>query len=287
MRVIVVAITAVFLAIANCSAQNAAYTVYFDSDKHYIPDTCAVGLIKMVLSMRADSVCIFGYCDSIGSNGYNDALSRRRAQAVRNMLVANGVPKTAIRIVMAKGEDSPIASNDRSETRRFNRRVEVLAYGDTNALPDPPVAKKIEAPKASAPVLPKANLSKANYEVGEVLQFPELRFYGGLHHLMPESIPIVNDIAKMLKSHPKLKVEIQGHVCCTYYEGQDGTDQETGLENLSIARANEIKRQLVKRGISANRMSTRGFGGSKKITEIEDTEEQQILNRRVEIMVVE
>ncbi|OGU48697.1 MAG: hypothetical protein A2080_13270 [Ignavibacteria bacterium GWC2_36_12] len=65
-----------------------------------------------------------GHTDAIGSESYNMDLSRRRAQAVVNYLVSQGVNNSQLEVVPL-GESQPIATNDTQEGRAMNRRVEI------------------------------------------------------------------------------------------------------------------------------------------------------------------
>ncbi|QIK39322.1 OmpA family protein [Pontivivens nitratireducens] len=71
------------------------------------------------------SVRITGHTDSSGEASYNQRLSERRAQAVANVLVANGVSQNRL-VVSGAGETQPIASNGTSSGRAQNRRVELV-----------------------------------------------------------------------------------------------------------------------------------------------------------------
>ncbi|MDP5252670.1 MULTISPECIES: OmpA family protein [unclassified Vibrio] len=67
---------------------------------------------------------ITGHTDSTGAASFNQRLSEQRAQAVADFLTAGGVNPDKL-TVQGKGESSPIASNNTSEGRKQNRRVEV------------------------------------------------------------------------------------------------------------------------------------------------------------------
>ena len=69
-------------------------------------------------------VVVKGYTDSRGSEDYNLQLSERRAESVRNYLVAKQVDPSRITAI-GFGESLPVASNDTQEGRRQNRRVEI------------------------------------------------------------------------------------------------------------------------------------------------------------------
>jgi outer membrane protein OmpA-like peptidoglycan-associated protein len=78
------------------------------------------------------NVIVEGYTDSQGSDSYNQGLSQRRADAVRNYLVQRGYPANSI-TSLGMGEGSPIADNTSSEGRANNRRVEIIIQKTTSA----------------------------------------------------------------------------------------------------------------------------------------------------------
>jgi OOP family OmpA-OmpF porin len=67
---------------------------------------------------------IEGYTDSIGSESYNLELSRKRAQAVADYLISQGIDNGRLQVI-PMGESNPIASNKTAEGRAMNRRVEM------------------------------------------------------------------------------------------------------------------------------------------------------------------
>lgn len=71
------------------------------------------------------TITIEGYTDSVGADDKNQQLSLRRAQAVRDYLVAQGVPAERVQ-ALGRGEGSPVASNTTPEGRANNRRVEIV-----------------------------------------------------------------------------------------------------------------------------------------------------------------
>ncbi len=75
------------------------------------------------------NVLIVGHTDSIGSNGYNQSLSERRASSAANFLATMGVGRDRIS-TRGLGEDDPIADNATDGGRRENRRVEVAIYAN-------------------------------------------------------------------------------------------------------------------------------------------------------------
>ncbi|MFZ7110860.1 MAG: OmpA family protein [Desulfatiglandales bacterium] len=65
-----------------------------------------------------------GHTDSTGTAAYNMKLGQRRADAVRDLLIQNGVAPERMEAV-SFGEDQPIADNTTPEGRQLNRRVEI------------------------------------------------------------------------------------------------------------------------------------------------------------------
>ncbi len=97
-------------------------------------------------------------------------------------------------------------------------------------------------------------------------------------HVSSDSI--ISVVKKIIEQDPKMKVEIIGH--CDNNEGD--------IKNLSLKRANFIKEQLVKNGISASKISVKGIGISQPVIDIaiinlekDQTKKEELMqkNRRV------
>lgn len=91
------------------------------------PESAAVieRLTKILLGVQIEGSLVEGHTDSTGSAEYNQALSLRRAQAVKAAMVASGMGEAAVRVI-GLGETDPIESNDTEEGRAQNRRVVVI-----------------------------------------------------------------------------------------------------------------------------------------------------------------
>ena len=76
-----------------------------------------------------------GHTDNTGSDETNQILSERRADAVRDFLVEQGVNSSTI-VAMGMGKGSPVASNDTAVGRQLNRRVEMIVSGDIIGQPN-------------------------------------------------------------------------------------------------------------------------------------------------------
>ena len=93
--------------------------------------------------------------------------------------------------------------------------------------------------------------------------------------IKPQSMGVINEIAKVLKENPAFKIEIDGHT------DTDGNAQLNG--KLSQDRADAVKNQLVSMGIDAGRLTTKGLGPTKPIDH-NTTPEGKANNRRVEFV---
>ncbi len=101
-------------------------------------------------------------------------------------------------------------------------------------------------------------------------------FDTGSDKLRPESTGTLREVGAMLKDHPELRLQIEGHT--------DNVGSEASNLALSDKRAAAVKQSLVANfGIDAGRLESKGFGPSKPAAP-NDTPEGRQTNRRVEIV---
>jgi OOP family OmpA-OmpF porin len=74
---------------------------------------------------KVDEIEIAGYADTTGPEGYNQRLSERRAEAIKQKLISKYGIDPDIITTRGYGESSPVASNATVEGRRLNRRAEI------------------------------------------------------------------------------------------------------------------------------------------------------------------
>lgn len=113
---------------AACDSPLAA-TLFFDWDSIALPANADETLAFVTENKEAcgwNSFTVIGHTDRSGSDGYNDTLSRRRAEAVAAKLQASGLSASAL-TVSGRGESEPKVSTADGERNPTNRRVEVTA----------------------------------------------------------------------------------------------------------------------------------------------------------------
>ncbi|UWR02474.1 OmpA family protein [Ruegeria conchae] len=108
--------------------------ITFDTDSSTVRPALRADLVKVgqnLVNYPNSNVQIIGHTDSDGEASYNLGLSERRANAVADILQANGVSFSRITTV-GQGENNPIASNLTPEGKAQNRRVEIVVVPSGN-----------------------------------------------------------------------------------------------------------------------------------------------------------
>lgn len=104
---------------------------FFDFDKSTIkPEGRQIlnQVAEQVSAIELETLIATGHTDSTGPDAYNQKLSERRANSVKEYLVSRGVPADRI-YTEGKGEAEPVATNATREGRAQNRRVEIEIVG--------------------------------------------------------------------------------------------------------------------------------------------------------------
>lgn len=120
------------------------------------------------------------------------------------------------------------------------------------------------------------DLYLAPIEKGQKIVLNNIFFEFAKYELLKDSYSELNRVASFLKNNPGVKIEIRGHT------DNVGSDQSNML--LSRRRAEAVADYLTEKGISADRLSVKGFGESEPIVP-NDTEENRFKNRRVEFVI--
>lgn len=114
-------------------------------------------------------------------------------------------------------------------------------------------------------------------EIGATVNLKNVLFQVAATNLLPESYDELNVVYDLLRTNPKIEIELAGHT-------DNRGDARMNLQ-LSERRVDVIKAYLVSKGISGKRIKGKGYGGQRPIAN-GDTEESKRLNRRVEFTIV-
>lgn len=148
----------------------------------------------------------------------------------------------------------------------FSGNVNVA--GDPPPLPAPPPPPKEEPPKPP----PRVEVRDNKIEIHEKILFETAKAV-----IKEDSFSLMDEIVQVFTDNPHiLMVSIEGHT------DSDGADQYN--MTLSDKRAKAVMDYIVQKGISADRLSAKGYGETKPIAE-NDSEEGKAKNRRVEFHI--
>ena len=115
-------------ALAAHPPKHVSFVLYFQANStEIVPSSQATleALLAEVAGRQAVEVQITGHTDRVGSVADNDRLSQERAEAVRDMLIHNGLQASFIRAV-GRGEREPLIPTPDEQPEPQNRRVEVI-----------------------------------------------------------------------------------------------------------------------------------------------------------------
>jgi len=111
--------------------------ILFDSGKAELKAGAKENLKQMADIMKKypeNVLTIKGHTDNVGSSATNDALSLKRAEAVRAELLASGM-NSNVMTAKGMGSSSPVADNTSKEGKKQNRRVEIEITVDESKVP--------------------------------------------------------------------------------------------------------------------------------------------------------
>lgn len=108
--------------------------------------------VAEALKMQPETtLTVAGFTSSTGSQEFNQSLSQDRAESVRDYLVSRGIPDERIETI-GYGQDRPVASNDTSEGRAMNRRVEIILNPSEATGGGPTDSPQLDTPSDDSPL---------------------------------------------------------------------------------------------------------------------------------------
>jgi outer membrane protein OmpA-like peptidoglycan-associated protein len=243
------------------------FTVYFDHDIDEANNTSSASLSNWISTHKdAEIMKIYGYADTTGNALYNIDLSERRAMHVYEELKEGNID---VANVEEKGfGESESVSGDKAKDRKV-----VLYFREKQAVPE----KVIVPEKKPEPVVTELTKKITEAAKGDKIRVPNLHFYDNSPIILPDSKPILEELLEIMRNNPKLKIDIQGHICCLKKE----------KNSISERRAKTVYNFLKNNGIDEKRLSYQSFGSSKPVYKLpEKNEDERVANRRVEIEII-
>lgn len=272
------------------------FVVYFESNKHETTKTENKKLQDWMLANKeVKIVAINGYTDEDGTSGFNDTLAKKRVNFIFNQV------KDKIKIredfkTRSFGENFKQSTN-KAENRKVTiyyllekdlaKEDEILGIKKEEIFVQP--KKEINYPKEL--VIENPDGSRVEYKlnvefmkqignsaVGDKLKIDNLNFVINTFAVVNESRSKLYELLLVMQNNPKLKIELQGHLCCMTKDRVD----------LSTQRAKAISNFLRHNGIESSRVAYKGFGVSQPLFPIPEKDEaERAANRRVEILILE
>jgi outer membrane protein OmpA-like peptidoglycan-associated protein len=246
-----------------CNAQQ-KLNIYFDFDKYELNQEAINKINSWIAEGKNYEVTkMFGFCDWKGTNAYNDTLALKRVNQVYNFLKESKIEVKKDIEIRGFGEDF-----EQSKIQGENRRVTII-YQEKIAI----VEKKTESPTIEL----KDKIKTA--KKGDLIKLNNIYFFNNSAKTVAKSEPILYELLCVMNDNPKLKIEIQGHICCKR------PDQ---VDEISTARAKTVYNYLLRYKIDRNRMTYKGYGVSRPVHPIpEKNAQEEDENRRVEILILE
>ncbi len=141
------------------------------------------------------------------------------------------------------------------------------------------IIKEVVPKTKEAILLDELNETLKTSKVGDIIKLKDIYFYNNSPKLLPQSKPVLYELLCVMQDNPKLKIEVQGHICC----------QTNELKfDVSTSRARAVAVFLIQNGINRKRITFKGFGSTRPVHSIpEKSEQEEEDNRRVEIRIVE
>lgn len=226
-------------------------------------------------------VCWAGASGAVSANN-TTVIEKEIKTTVEEVVEPTPVAETPVEPTQEIIATTPAIDSAKVKETRYDIHLDVVPVADSTTRS---MAEKKGFILPSKPKKIFTVQSTADFELGEEYIAEGLNFYPGSHHTLPEAKPMLKKLVQTMRERPTLAVEIQGHVCCASKPNEDGLDDETGDFKLSWNRAQFVRDYLIENGIDASRVKYRGLAMTRPLCYPEKTIQDQITNRRVEILV--
>jgi len=267
----------------GASSQTQTVQFHFETNSSVLDDVELKTTKNILKSNTYDSIHLIGHCDFRGSEIFNLNLANARLTSVRRWLELQNLPKETFISAKAMGETNPPESNASAEGMVANRVVIMKLFFPPS---DSSKATVIIEKKSENKVNDLLEQIDRKLDGNSTIRLENIQFYGGRDVFLPESTDELKFLLDVMKQRDSLRIEIQGHICCSPVGTVDGANMATGKIQLSYDRAVAVMNYLIKNGIEPNRLKAVGMGAKFPLVYPENTEIEKTANRRVEIRVL-
>ncbi len=286
----------------------------FSIDPEY--QTLLESLIPTDQNYLVEKIDIEGHCDFTGNVHYNLMLSRQRAVEVYDHL-ARIYPDRGEYEIRYVGENHPVSINDPDqnrcvvvtvyllelnahETRRsefelfpeeFQLTIEKRDLEETTE--DQTVDATVDEPVQA---LPEEESSFIPLEFEENTQFriENIYFHGNSREYKESSTESLNQLLGFLHHNIDVRIKLEGHVngrmggryLAKAAKSNPERREYKNAKELSLARAESVKRYLVDNGIDPKRIECVGMGGSDKLYKHPKNSKEHEANRRIQVVIL-
>lgn len=273
----------ILLSTLVASSQTQVFTFHFTTNSSILDENEMKLAAKVLLANHVDSIQLTGHCDFRGSDMFNLKLANDRLASVRQWLDKQNLSAQTLVSFMSLGESNPPESNETARGMAANRVTIMKLH--FSPLDSSKAAINLEKrPERNVNVLLEQIDRKS--DGNSTIRLENIQFYGGRDVFLPESIDELKFLLEVMQLRDSLKIEIQGHICCSPVGTVDGANMATGKIQLSYDRAVAVMNYLIKNGIEQNRLKAVGKGAKFPLVYPEYTESDKTANRRVEIRIL-
>jgi outer membrane protein OmpA-like peptidoglycan-associated protein len=196
-------------------------------------------------------------------SGIYKAEGGERYLTIGNFIGAN---KAALEAMNSEGAE---------DFKNYKIKGTYYCYDNINVVP------KSEATEEEEQLVPEdletsAIQLNSSFAIGKTITLGDVNFATGDHQVLAVAFPTLDSLTAYMQKTPEAVVHIHGHT--------DSVGADEANLGLSVRRAQAVMDYLIRSGIAAERITFRGYGESLPKV-VNDTDENRMLNRRVEIEI--
>lgn len=247
-------------------------TIYvFFKQGSYTPNSSSNPMQKLDTTRWMKTVMLIGKTDTTGTDEFNRQLADWRLKTVNELIVKGKYFKVGKSVIAGEAQANLkqyVDSKERCVAIRITAKPGGKKPGSVQV-----TTEKQDQPTAAVR-MPKNFHPDSAIAKGDVIVLNNILFELNETIILPESYPELEQLLKVMKTNPTMRIHIKGHVCCA------------PAMDLSMKRAQKIYSYLVRNGINDDRMTFKGYS-NKSPHPLYRTDLYDSRHRRVEIEILE